>query len=549
MYSKYMSKLSGFMKIPLKSSFCQNLQHGHGNASSVSVFCNHRHLSFSVTPNVLGRKGLTRMITGGQICQSYQPYSTASTSGDLGTETVKDQSISTLKTMHRTLEDHHMRLLKDPDQPQDAQSLKVAIVGAPNAGKSTLTNALLGWRVSSVSSKVHTTRSRINVVLTEMNKQIIFLDTPGMVHPSKRKKHNLEHSLIRDPYSSLYQADIIAVIVDVSVPWVSAGLDKQILKALSIHEDKTAILVLNKVDLLKSKHKLLQLTRLLTEGVIDGTRDSFVAKATTKKRIKQILEEESTNELLQKHMPQGRIQKNIDSENENEEEKDNILLKEDQQGDHTETSDLNDQETVSGSDESSDKSDLWNVGGIFRGQKVVSAMPEGKSRRNAMPAMELRSWDEYAQALKRAQENVKDRRGWDQFKQVFMVSSTEHDGVEDLKDYLLDQATPGDWLYHSSVVTDQTPVDIIRHCIWEKLLDHLPNDIPYNLDLELEMVVEEGSMFRIAVNVICPSERHMRFTMGRGGRNIALVAAEAKQALMNTFKCDLSLMLVAKLRR
>ena len=52
-----------------------------------------------------------------------------------------------------------------------------------------------------------------------------------------------------------------------------------------------------------------------------------------------------------------------------------------------------------------------------------------------------------------------------------------------LQDFLIDQAIPGDWLYHSSLLTDQDPIEIIKNCIWEKFLDNLHNDIPYNLGL------------------------------------------------------------------
>lgn len=84
----------------------------------------------------------------------------------------------------------------------------MAIIGAPNAGKSTLTNKLLGWKVAPVSCRVHTTRSRTTGIITEGNSQIVILDTPGLIESSKLKRHNLESSLLMDPHIALLEADL-----------------------------------------------------------------------------------------------------------------------------------------------------------------------------------------------------------------------------------------------------------------------------------------------------------------------------------------------------
>lgn len=163
-------------------------------------------------------------------------------------------------------------LLKDPDQPSNPKVLKVAIIGAPNAGKSTLSNQLLGRKLFAVSKKVHTTRSRALGVLTENDTQIILLDTPGLTTPSKVKKHQLEHSLLVDPSNTVKEADLVVVLADVSDKWTCNRLDFEVLKCLAMHQDVPSVLVLNKVDLLKSKSRLLEITAELTAGVVNGLK-------------------------------------------------------------------------------------------------------------------------------------------------------------------------------------------------------------------------------------------------------------------------------------
>ncbi|KAK4874515.1 hypothetical protein RN001_013875 [Aquatica leii] len=148
--------------------------------------------------------------------------------------------------------------------------LKVAVVGMPNAGKSTFINHLIDRKVCPTSSKVHTTRTKACAIFTENNAQIIFLDTPGLVTSRTLKRHHLEKSFIKDSESSLCECDVIGVIQDVSNAWTRDKLDIKIIKLLEKHHTKSSFLVLNKVDILKSKRKLLDITRLITMNSIDG---------------------------------------------------------------------------------------------------------------------------------------------------------------------------------------------------------------------------------------------------------------------------------------
>jgi GTP-binding protein Era len=126
----------------------------------------------------------------------------------------------------------------------------IAIVGRPNAGKSTLLNKILGQKVSIVSNKPQTTRNRIVGILNEERGQIAFLDTPGIHKPL----HKLNVRMMDHVRSSLTEADVIALIVDASEPFGKG--DEYVIEMLRQAGDTTRFAILNKIDKLK-KQKLL----------------------------------------------------------------------------------------------------------------------------------------------------------------------------------------------------------------------------------------------------------------------------------------------------
>ncbi|XP_022916981.2 GTPase Era, mitochondrial [Onthophagus taurus] len=174
-------------------------------------------------------------------------------------------------------------------QPEEATQriLKVAIIGMPNAGKSTFINNLVERRVCPTSSKVHTTKNRASAIFTEGDAQIVFMDTPGLINDREMKKFNLPYSYMFDSRTTMDKADIIGVIHDVGNPYTREKLDIKIIKSLHKHKKQPSFLVLNKIDLLKSKRKLLDVIRLVTEGALRG-----------KKMLQENLEDNSEKEEI-----------------------------------------------------------------------------------------------------------------------------------------------------------------------------------------------------------------------------------------------------------
>jgi GTPase len=146
-----------------------------------------------------------------------------------------------------------------------------AIIGAPNAGKSTLINTLAGSKVAIVSHKVQTTRMRVRAIVIEGKSQIVFVDTPGIFMPRRR----LDEAMVEAAWSGASDADIVLMIVD-----ARAGVTDDVHRILAkLKEAKAkAVLVLNKVDLVQ-RETLLGLSAQLNEALDFG--ETFMVSATT----------------------------------------------------------------------------------------------------------------------------------------------------------------------------------------------------------------------------------------------------------------------------
>jgi len=158
--------------------------------------------------------------------------------------------------------------MPEPEQPEaaepgapaapDTKCGFVALIGAPNVGKSTLINALVGTKISIVTSKVQTTRTLIRGIACEGTAQLIFVDTPGIFAPRRR----LDRAMVGTAWGSAQDAEIVALLID-----ARKGLkddDEAALRGLAEVRSPAKVLVLNKVDLV-AKTALLALAQTLNE--------------------------------------------------------------------------------------------------------------------------------------------------------------------------------------------------------------------------------------------------------------------------------------------
>src|SRR5258706_8971770 len=127
-----------------------------------------------------------------------------------------------------------------------------ALVGRPNAGKSTLLNRLVGEKIAAVSNKPQTTRHRIKGIVNRPGGQIVFIDTPGVHKPG----HLLNRRMMSAVHDAILSVDLIVLMRDASV---STGNGDRFVFELVKKAEKPAILVLNKIDKLRQKSDLLPL--------------------------------------------------------------------------------------------------------------------------------------------------------------------------------------------------------------------------------------------------------------------------------------------------
>lgn len=149
----------------------------------------------------------------------------------------------------------------------------IALVGAPNAGKSTLLNALTGVKVSIVSPKVQTTRARVLGITIEGAAQLVFVDTPGVFQPKRR----LDRAMVAAAWQGADESDRVAVLFDASR---RKGIDddtRRIVERLK-QEGRRALLILNKIDLIPRDRLLGLAAEFSAEGIFD---EIFMVSALT----------------------------------------------------------------------------------------------------------------------------------------------------------------------------------------------------------------------------------------------------------------------------
>jgi len=147
----------------------------------------------------------------------------------------------------------------------------IAIIGAPNVGKSTLVNALVGTKVAIVSHKVQTTRAPVRGIAMENGAQLIFVDTPGIFAPKRR----LDRAMVTTAWAGAHDADIVCLLVD-----AKRGIDEEtgvIIERLN-EVQRPRVAILNKIDLVE-KPTLLTLTKSLNERV--ALEATFMTSALT----------------------------------------------------------------------------------------------------------------------------------------------------------------------------------------------------------------------------------------------------------------------------
>lgn len=278
------------------------------------------------------------------------------------------------------------------------KTLTVALAGAPNAGKSTLTNYLVGEKISIISPKVQTTRDLIRGVFVEDNTQIILVDTPGVFIPKKARL--LERKIVKTAWSGIRDAELVCLLID-----ATEGFNNKIKIILDEFKKKEInnILVLNKVDAVK-KPTLLELTKKITDYYPD-------------------------------------------------------------------------------------------------------------------------------------------------FKEIFMISAKTGEGVDKLKQYILNQATEGEWIFKDDELTDIPLKFLASEITREKLFLKLDKELPYNVDVETEKWEEfDNGDIKIQQVIYVSRENQKSIILGKRGQLIKEVGTEARQELSKFLEKKVHLFLFVKLK-
>lgn len=179
----------------------------------------------------------------------------------------------------------------------------VALMGPPNAGKSTLTNALVGQKVAIVTAKPQTTRNRIVGILTQKDAQIIIMDTPGVHALRGQTRGQLGKIMVQSAWQSFAVANCIVLVIDGDLYLRKPDFMERdlapLIQPLS-EEERPVVVVVNKVDLFHDKSRMLPLLESVAQ--MFPKAEIFPASALRRNGVEQLLE------LIRSHLPEGEAQ-------------------------------------------------------------------------------------------------------------------------------------------------------------------------------------------------------------------------------------------------
>ena len=179
----------------------------------------------------------------------------------------------------------------------------VALMGPPNAGKSTLTNALVGQKVAIVTAKPQTTRNRIVGILTQKDAQVIFMDTPGVHALRAQTRGQLGKIMVQSAWQSFAVANCIVLVIDGDLYLRKPDFMERDLAPLIqplAEEERPVVVVVNKVDLFHDKSRMLPLLESVAQ--MFPKAEIFPASALRRNGVEQLLE------LIRSHLPEGEAQ-------------------------------------------------------------------------------------------------------------------------------------------------------------------------------------------------------------------------------------------------
>lgn len=179
----------------------------------------------------------------------------------------------------------------------------VALMGPPNAGKSTLTNTLVGQKVAIVTAKPQTTRNRIVGILTQKDAQVIFMDTPGVHALRGQTRGQLGKIMVQSAWQSFAVANCIVLVIDGDLYLRKPDFMERDLAPLIqplAEEERPVVVVVNKVDLFHDKSRMLPLLESVAQ--MFPKAEIFPASALRRNGVEQLLE------LIRSHLPEGEAQ-------------------------------------------------------------------------------------------------------------------------------------------------------------------------------------------------------------------------------------------------